>query len=916
MGIAHQPWDASLIRTKTMPPRVPSNNVRRNGAFKNLEAQIDRALIIVAAPAGSGKTTLLTAWCDELKIRGDIVAWLSVDEDDNDAFRFSAYLVAAISRPSEELGKRTRALLHEEPRTPQNIVISTLLNDIADYAENVFLVIDDLDRLTSRPILSVVSQLLRYAPQNFHILLGVRSRSFLALGRLRIDDRLFQLDHNDLRFSVDEAVTFFSQAGFHSLSHNDIELLNSATEGWVAGLQLASLALRDSGSTLKVAQDLKQVRFSIDEYLNESVISRLPQPIQQFLLRTAILDRISAGVCDALVGRGARSSEKLEWLQRHNIFLVPLDAEREWFRYHALFSDALRKRVARQLPTELPNLHRHASTWFADMHLWPEAIKHALAAGDSLQATQWIENCGFAMANRREGRALLGWIAALPHEQVQYHQRPSLAKTQARTLLESDGGTIGESQPTGAPPAGINVAMPSPKDSSASSIFPLGVDESRSPSCEGHQSEGEPDSKGIYALTPLDAPRAAEPAHIFGLLYESSVDLKGSHANLAPVWSDSFHANIYADVCREVMFGLAAQVRCKPYDAIPILEKARLLGEANSGPGSVAAALPASYLSWIYYEHDDMSSARKMVANRTAVVMQTCPSGALLRHTCTTARLSWRAHDIDAALSVLDQARRVANARQCSQLRVRCDAEAVRLYLAEGQTDGARRVFEGLRSEIPVMDASQTASNLETLTTYAIMEARLHLADGQWCQATTVLEQLRSRAGTANLWYPDAQSSVLLALALEQSTRHDEAVASIDHALVVARSAGLISTFSDEGKVMRQLLERWKRTTPDATTSGDAFFDRLFAAVSRSELPSLQESEDPVHDNSDLLSYREIEILDLVARSLSNKEIARALRVAPETVKWHLKNIYEKLNVSSRIQAMQRRLELARDPQR
>jgi LuxR family maltose regulon positive regulatory protein len=364
------------------------------------------------------------------------------------------------------------------------------------------------------------------------------------------------------------------------------------------------------------------------------------------------------------------------------------------------------------------------------------------------------------------------------------------------------------------------------------------------------------------------------------------------------------------------MFGLAALIRSEPDDAIQALEKALILGETYSGPDSIAAALPASYLAWIYYERNDMPNAKKMIAGRTAVVMKTCPQGALLRHACTVARLGWREGDNGTAFAIIDRARQVSTVRQCSQLRVGCDAEAVRLYLSDGRLADARSVFEELRATIPVVDQSQTADNLKMLTTYSMMEARLLLADGNSDQAVAVLEGLRSRAGAGNLWYPDAQASILLALAFEQSALYDEALSSIERALVIAQATGLISTFSDEGKAMQQLLLRWKGSAPKAATFETAYLDRLFTAINSADFSASPRCIEMQQDRSYLLSQREIEILDHVSRGLSNKEIARALRVAPETIKWHLKNIFEKLNVSSRVEAMQRGLELTRYPRR
>ncbi len=909
-------WSVSLIQTKIVPPRLPSGFVRRNALVERMGAQGGRCLTVVTAPAGFGKTTLLAEWSSALRARKHLVAWLSLDDEDDDPQQFGAYLVAALSRASDELGQQAQQLLRDDLLTPVRTIVSVLLNEIAACDRQVFLVLDDFDRLKSKVIRALVLRLLRYAPENFHVLLGGRSEPALALGQFRADARLLRIDAADLRFSNDDAHAFFRQMPGVRLDRSSVALLNEATEGWVAGLQLASLALHEAGDAAQVARGLSGARSGIETYLDDTVLANLPAPILKFLLCTSILDRLSADACDAVMGEGARSWEKLDWLERYNVFIQPLDAERQWFRYHALLSDALQRRLARQYKGELKTLHRRASQWFAGQSLWPEAVKHALVAGDTSQAGQWVENCAMAMVDRSDVRTLLGWIAKLPADLVHGRLRLRLAKawalalslqtTEAAREVESIAAEIarndsGKTHFDEALPAEINAV---------SAIIAGFDDDGRHALVLGRAA--------IASASALPAmPRVnhfAETAQIFGLLYAGDFDQVRRVRALATPHSVSIQPPVYANVYRECMFGLAALVQGELRDAMRILEAALDHAEGVLDRNSAAATLPASYLASIYYERDDLARVQEIVSGRAAIAMETCPLGALLRYTRSVARLHAHSGDIGSALAVIEDARQVAATRRWLRLRVGCDAETVRLHLREGRLAEARKTTEALRVAMPEQRKPGSGTFLETWADYCMMRARVLIADGHAGQAVEVLEPLRGEVGAAGRWYLDALVSILLALALEQHGEPLRALASFEQALRIAQSTGMISSFADEGEKLRVVMERWRHTSSNAASFDVAFIDRLDAAFNDRASRAGAAAPTVSRVASDRLSAREVEILDHIARGLSNKEIGRALRVAPETVKWHLKNIFEKLNVSSRLEAVQSGLGLTRSP--
>jgi len=337
-------------------------------------------------------------------------------------------------------------------------------------------------------------------------------------------------------------------------------------------------------------------------------------------------------------------------------------------------------------------------------------------------------------------------------------------------------------------------------------------------------------------------------------------------------------------------------------EAVQIFESALKSAETAVGRNSAAAALPAGYLAALYYERNDLESVQRVTADRSALLMESGPVGSVLRYTRATACLCTRRGDIASALVILTEARELASARGWLRLRAGCDAEAVRLHLHAGRLDAAGRTVDELLAALPEQLPSPMGSFIETWNSCCIARARLYIARGEAERAVPLLEELWSMLDAAGMRHLEACASVLLALAHERSGRRDAALAALARALSFAQTVGMISSFVDEGTTIFELIQVWRRAGAAAIDAG--FVDRLFAAFAPDALPSRPPAP-RAPAASELLSSRETEILQHISRGLSNKEIARALRVAPETIKWHLKNIFEKLNVGSRVEAVQ-----------
>ncbi|WP_423395586.1 LuxR C-terminal-related transcriptional regulator [Burkholderia sp. LMG 21824] len=897
-----QLWDLQLIQTKMAPPRPPKCRVTRRALLRKLAATTEHTVTLVIAPAGFGKTTMLSEWCETLRARHQLVAWLSLDNDDDNSDQFGAYLVASLTRGASGVGQQAEKLLLKDPMTPGRAVISILLNEIASCGKQVFLILDDFDQITSIPVCAAVFRLLRYAPENFHVLLGVRGEPKLALAQFQSQGQLLRIDESDLRFSVDDAQAFFARATPTPLDRPAVELLNDATEGWIAGLQLASLSLQETTDAAQVARDLASNRTGIDSYLEDAVLARLPSAVYQFLLRTSILDRLNPRLCDAIMGAGARSWEKLDWLERHNYFIRSLDDERQWFRYHALLSETLRRRAARQLADEIPRLHRRASEWFAAERYWPEAVRHALAADEAQQAATWVENCAMTLMDRSDVSALLGLIGKLPNQLVESRLRLRLAKAWALTMLmrkpeaddtlrsmksdlaqhDADTDRIG----TGNDPAlalemiAVDAAISGFGDDSYRSLK-LGRDVAAS-------------------ALPVSAwvRRIGETAHIFGLAYD------GRYADIEAIRLRTTldQESTYGNVYRECMFGLSMLVSGDLTAAALRFDSALSYAETHIDVHSAAAAVPAGYLAAVCYEQNDLARALQLINDRSAITAEVCPLGSFSNSCRTASRLHARNGDIASALLYLKQGTEIAESRHWLRLRAACDADIVWLCLQQGWIDRAIKTADTLAALMPEQIPMPMGSFLETWTSWCEVKARLEIATGHAGQAAERLGALKATLAQSGMKYLEARASLLRALALHSEGVHIEAFAALEDALRYAQSNGMVSSFVDEGQPSLELLTEWTRETVDRAGVEQVFLDRLIAAFERRRAPVTD--VDP-QSARNLLSSREIEILNHIAHGLSNKEIGRALRVAPETIKWHLKNIFEKLKVGSRFEAVQ-----------
>src|ERR1700730_16516087 len=419
----------SILATKLYLPRLRPNVVSRPRLLERLNEGLHRNLTLIAAPAGFGKTTLVSAWVEGIERP---TAWLSLDEGENDPTRFLAYLVTALQTIAATLGEGVLGVLQSSQPPPPEAILTALLNEITTLPDQFVLVLDDYHVIDAKPVDLALTYLVEHLPPQMHLVIATREDPLLPLARLRARGELTELRAADLRFTPSEAAEFLNSVMGLNLSPGNIAALEDRTEGWMAGLQLAALSMRGREDIPEFIRAFTGDHRYILDYLVEEVLTRQPEPVRSFLLQTAILDRLSGSLCDAVTGL-EEGNARLGALERGNFFVVPLDDQRHWYRYHHLFAEVLSAHLRAEQPDQVSILHRRASEWYEQHGSPVDAIRHALEAVDFERAAGLIELAVPAMRQSRQEAMALGWLKALPDELVR--ARPVLSLHYAGMLL-------------------------------------------------------------------------------------------------------------------------------------------------------------------------------------------------------------------------------------------------------------------------------------------------------------------------------------------------------------------------------------------------------------------------------------------------------------------------------------------------
>jgi LuxR family maltose regulon positive regulatory protein len=882
-----------ILTTKLHIPSPRPNLVPRQRLLERLDQGLQCRLTLVSAPAGFGKTTLLSEWIRGLQTGGSPsirAAWISLDEADNDPARFSAYLAASLRGVGEgidQLGER--GIEWAGSSIPESHLVR-LINRAAALPHTVVLVLDDYHLITSQAIHDAVTFLIDHLPENLHLVLATRADPPLALPRLRARGHLIELRQSDLRFTREEVATFLRSVMGFALSAWDVDALEARTEGWIAGLQMAAVSMQQRDDLSGFVRAFAGSHRYVMDYLLEEVLHRQSIEVQTFLIHTSILERLSAPLCDAisLQDGQAGSQSVLEYLEQSNLFITPLDDHRVWYRYHRLFADLLRRQLSQHYPDLVPELHRRASAWFEEHALLSDSIEHALAAGDLERAAVLIERVADPLLMRSEVVTLRRWLDALPETVLRHH--PGLCAYHAWLLL------------LGGEPLRIverRMAVVEQGDLTSGTIQAV---RALIAVFEGElERVAELTERARALLTEEDGFWYLIAQWLWDLWHTSEGDLTGADA--VPlrhlIRSQIENQNVLLAVLGLCSLGELRAKQGHLQEAEQLFRRA-LAQATDSQDGRLPiAGQPLMWLGELARERNDLPAAERYLTAGLDLISQWGRIAAIDGYTAL-ARLQQAQGDAQAAYEALEQAERLAVMFDATEM----DDEIVALCRAriaalEGAFTAVERWVEsqGLDTIDPA-DLQIDASVRLRLRKYELATLGLaRIREGRPREALAFLEPLLPEVTAKGRWGLGIEILALQAAAYHMVGETPQALICLEEALARAEPEGYVRLFVEVGEPMAQLLY-------EAAQRGifPAYAGRLLAAFPRpsSRITAPRQAESLIEP----LSERELEVLAAIADGLSNQEIAHRLSITERTVKWHASNIYGKLHVSNRTEAV------------
>jgi LuxR family transcriptional regulator, maltose regulon positive regulatory protein len=863
-----------LLQTKLRLPPLRPSLLPRPHLWQKLKLGPAGRLILLSAPTGYGKTTLVAGWLAATKRP---FGWLSLDENDNDPARFLHYLIAALQQIEAGIGHTAQVLL-QSPQSPPETVLTSLINDLAAGSMSAVLVLDDYHLITGSRIHQAVTFLLDNLPATICLVLISRTEPPLPLARLRVRAQLTEIRQTDLRFGNQEIVAFFHNYCGLDLTPDQAATLAARTEGWAAALQLAAVSWPGCVDFERFAAEFGGRHRHVVDYLASEVLRQQPAVIQHFLRATAVLDRFTAPLCDALLDRHD-SQQRLAYLEQNNLLLTPLDERREWYRYHPLLAEFLHNELS---PEERIVLQRRAARWFAAQKLLPEAIEYALAAQDE-DAAGLIVQAAPTTLLRGEHATLRRWLAALPTDLIRAHGELSLyqgwllfqaGKIAAATTAarRAEAALSSEEAPLAYGRLRCLQAWLALHQQAAEAVVRLA----------GEAIDlvaGRDDAFHVLALTALgEAHEALGETAAAVDVYRQAVAVSRQLARPVVTLLALVHLAITLNECgrRQEAVALCRQV-----------VEGKDQGWQHIRPFSDALYLVGG---WLSYEANELTRAGEQVAQGLRVWQQLGVEGALLFGRHVLAQVQRAGGDLDAARQTARAVRRQAAGQKAANYVAWAEAFLQEIWLWQGKiTAVAHWVEQTSLTPTERPQPWQTAAHL--------LLARLLLAQNRPGEALTLLNNLAREAQRGGRGRTLMITHLLQAVAYAAQGEEARALTCGQQALTLAAAEGYVRVFLEEGEPVRDWLQRLRPRLDDSIAR--QFSGRLLHQWDTQPAGQTDTLIEP-------LTEREMEVLQLLVDGRSNPEIAEALFVSLNTVKWHVKNIYGKLQVSNRVEAAAR----------
>lgn len=936
-----------ILATKLFIPPPQPKVVHRPRLVERLNEGLHHKLTLISAPAGFGKTTLLSEWIANCRRS---VAWLSLDERDSDSVRFISYLIAALQPIKAGIGEGLLASLQSPEPPSTESILTTLLNGISIISKHFLLILDDYHLVDSQLVDQSVDFLIEHLPPQMHLVITTREDPSLPLARYRARGQLTELRAADLRFTPAEAAEFLNRVMGLDLSEADVAALEARTEGWIAGLQLAALSMQGRSDATSFIQTFTGSNRFVVDYLVEEVLRQQTEAIQAFLLRTSILDQMCGSLCEAVLRAPAGSGQEiLEYLERANLFIIPLDNERRWYRYHHLFADLLRHRLL-QSSTLSPvdekkgagkrmdaqELNRLASEWYECNGSAADAIHHALAAKDFERAANLIELAAPEMRRNRQGATVteLGWLKALPDELVRF--RPVLSVAYAFALFGSGELEAVEARLRDAERwlDTVDLADPmadmrsQPKSPAAGMVIVDKEEFRRLPGMIallraahaltlGDMPETVKNARRVLDLAPEnDYLMLGGAASQLGLAAWSSGDLETACRMTADGMENVRRAGYISSAIGGAIVLADIQIaQGHLHEAMATFERALQWATVPGAPArSVRGAADMHVgMSALHHEHNDLEIAMQHLLTSQALGELAGMPQNLYRWCAAMARIREAQGDLDGALDMLDQAERLYNANFSPNVRP-IATRKVRLWVAQGRLGQALGWVR--EQKMSVDDDLSYLREFDHITLAKVFLAsyRSNHAEVSISEVMRLLERLLKAAEERGGKGSVIEILILQAMAYHAQGNLPAALPSIQQALVLAEPQCYVRIFLDEGPSMMELLREAavRGIMPDYTGKLLAAFES--EKMKCADKPDISSSLPERHrDGKSLiepLSQRELAVLKLLRSDLSGPEIALQLSVSINTFRTHTKNIYIKLGVCDRRAAIRRAVEL------
>jgi LuxR family maltose regulon positive regulatory protein len=929
-----------MITTKTVPPRYRRKLVDRARLIDRLNEEAYHSLIFIKAASGFGKTSMLTQWRQSLVAQGCKVGWVNLDASDNEESQFLTYWIAALQQAGCDFGQGALAVYRRGEQNAIASFVTALINDLATLDSEVYLVLEDYHCITNEAIHEMIESVLDYAPTNFHLVISSRMALPFSLHQLRVHDKITEVGVKALRFTFEETHALLAERVSDQVEPDQSRALHDATEGWVAGIQMLSMAWRADGNMHSMQSALNAAQSHLSESILQSTFERLPPHTADLLTRLSIFDRFSAAICEEVIGV-PQADEVLEKIASDGVLLVPLDHEDHWYRFHPMVSEYLRRKLATRVVehlarlhsrardflddsdsinsprfsgflhecrntlsvVDMPAVHLKASIWFEQQGYLIEAVQHALCAGDNAYAYDLIERCAMTAVEQGNLNYVLAWVDNMPAEQLSTRWRLRLVKFWALALsndlqaaqAELNGLAAGVSIQGGITPFEFAVCRSALACVSEHSNVALELEAMKTPSGDVfHNTVACNVLSYAYGYTG----EFDKVKEIHTLFRES---LKKTKWSIALSYDRSFIAR------QAMMQGDYAS-------AISGLRESVAIAEEQFGRRSTPACAVASYLVEVLYETNALGEVESLLAGRLDVMNQLLFFESVVQAYLTGAKLRFVRGDANAAFDLLDQLKLYGSSKGLVRPIAVALSERIRMALLQRDHLSAlllQQQLEGLAIPYGAEPQWSTLGNaMENPLVARLSRARCGIASDDAASALKLLDSLAGVPVIACRYAVMVHIQLLRALALDNLGDAD-AVKLVCDAVRMAARAGIVRTFTDEGQASHALLESAFATIDRAKPENAALikhFETILATFNATSQAS-REIATQTPDASTLtgpnrLSARECDVLKLLAQGMPNKRIAATMNVSIDTVKWHLKNIFGKLDAVDRISAV------------